>query len=517
MSLLARITVVSAALVAVGVSWAGLAVTRWAAGSAACPGVRVGGRTLAARDDVEAILRDAARIVEARRVEVVVPGVPTPVRTATLAELGVRVDYARALAAARRVAREGSWLDRADAALAARRGELAVSAEPTVDASVFDAIVLAIKDDTDEAPEPARLDLAHHAKVPHKPGHFVDLDAAREALVGLARGEGTRLELPRVDVPPRVSSELLADLAIDVVVSAYETHFSRGGDMATRARNVERAAARLDGVVLMPGEVVSFNAIVGPRTVENGFARGWEIFKGEMVEGIGGGTCQAASTFHAAAFLGGLDVVERLPHSRPSAYITMGLDATVVFPSVDLKVRNPWSFPIVVHTEVDAGTLRVELLGREKPATVTFGRDVLATRPFVRKVDEVAGLEPGKIVRKQHGIRGFTIRRTRTVALADGSTRVDENVDVYPPTTEIYLVPPGLDAEAVLPALPEGAKRADSEGAAAGTVQATLRTVAAPCTGEECGAEAPRIVEAPGVHAPSGDQAHASGHVVITR
>ncbi len=68
---------------------------------------------------------------------------------------------------------------------------------------------------------------------------------------------------------------------------------------------------------------------------DNGFAKAFEIFKGEYTEGIGGGTCQVASTFHAIAFFGGLEIVQRLPHSRPSAYIPAGLDATVVYPTVD--------------------------------------------------------------------------------------------------------------------------------------------------------------------------------------
>ena len=75
-----------------------------------------------------------------------------------------------------------------------------------------------------------------------------------------------------------------------------------------------------------------------------------------MVEGTGGGTCQVASTLHAIAFFGGLDIVQRLPHSRPSGYIPAGLDATVVYPVVDLKLRNPFTFPVVVHATVSANS-----------------------------------------------------------------------------------------------------------------------------------------------------------------
>jgi hypothetical protein len=126
-------------------------------------------------------------------------------------------------------------------------------------------------------------------------------------------------------------------------------------------------------------------------------------------------------------------VVERLPHSRPSAYITMGLDATVVYPVVDLKIRNPFAFPIVIHSFTEGGKVTFELLGKERPAKVVFGRHVLAWRPYTRKVEEMPGLSSDKIIRKQHGIRGFKILRTRTITLADGTVRKEHNVDVYPP------------------------------------------------------------------------------------
>jgi hypothetical protein len=193
--------------------------------------------------------------------------------------------------------------------------------------------------------------------------------------------------------------------------------------------------------------------VVGDRSEANGFQKSWEIFKGEMVEGVGGGTCQVASTFHAAVFFGGLEVLERLPHSRPSHYITMGLDSTVVYPAVDLKVRNPHPFPVVVHTKTSGNTLRVELLGKTKPVKVTFGRDVVATLPYTRKVVEDSTLPSNRVVVKQHGIKGYRIKRTRQIVYADGTKKVEDSTDFYPPTTEIYRVPAGFD-ESKLPLCP---------------------------------------------------------------
>jgi vancomycin resistance protein YoaR len=169
-----------------------------------------------------------------------------------------------------------------------------------------------------------------------------------------------------------------------------------------------------------------------------------------MVEGTGGGTCQVASTLHAIAFFGGLDIVQRLPHSRPSGYIPAGLDATVVYPIVDLKLRNPYSFPVVVHASVSGNKVKMELLGADKPVDVSFGKTVLATTPFVRKVVEDPGLTRPK--RKQKGIEGMELYRSRVLAFHDGRRKVESGRDLYPPTVEIWHVPPGFD-ESTLPPL----------------------------------------------------------------
>jgi vancomycin resistance protein YoaR len=186
-----------------------------------------------------------------------------------------------------------------------------------------------------------------------------------------------------------------------------------------------------------------------------------------MREGIGGGTCQVAGTLHAAAYLGGIEIVERSPHSRPSGYIRTGLDATVVFPTVDLKLRNPYDFPMVVHAVADKGTLVFELYGREKPAQVEVATVTVGTTDYKRKIEEDAALGEGKMVLKQRGIRGVSLRKRRKIhpVAALGRDRVEVTTDVYPPTFEIWKVGPGADIES-LPPLPQDGRTA--ENAAAG-------------------------------------------------
>jgi vancomycin resistance protein YoaR len=298
--------------------------------------------------------------------------------------------------------------------------------------------------------------------VPETDGKALDVDAAADRIARAALDPGaTEIDLPFADVSPHVTRSSLARVDITHVMASFKTYFSRRGDQGPRARNIEVAAEHIDGLVIDPGQLMSFNEVVGERTEDNGFTKSFEIFKGEYTEGIGGGTCQVASTFHAIAFFGGLEIVQRLPHSRPSAYIPAGLDATVVYPTVDLKVRNPFSFPVVVHATVGANVITMELLGADKPVDVTFGKTVLSTTPYDRKVEEDPAVSQPK--RKQKGKDGMELLRSRVIAWHDGHRKVESSRDVYPPTKEVWHVPPGFD-ETTLPPLGEDPETAKPQG-----------------------------------------------------
>jgi vancomycin resistance protein YoaR len=453
---------VIAALAAAGGAGGLVACARWLPLTVArdpgraLPGLRVDGQPVGDRaGDVRALVESRARAVEDRRVRLVVrDGDATrTILESTLGDLGVSVDVDAVTSRALRIGRTEDVLGRARMADRARRGELDVPLDPGIDDRVVVERLLPFKEELDVPPVPARLDLEKHAIVAERDGRALDPDGAAERVERAALDPGVvEIELPFANVPPTVTRESLARIDISHVVASFETYFSRHGDQGPRARNIEVAASHVDGLVIEAGGAVSFNDVVGPRSEENGFRKAFEILKGEMVEGTGGGTCQVASTLHAIAFYGGLDIVQRLPHSRPSGYIPAGLDATVVYPVVDLKLRNPYAFPVVVHATVTANKIKMELLGADKPVEVTFGRSVISTKPFTRKVVEDPGVAKPK--RKQKGIDGMELYRARVIVFPDGHKKVEGGRDVYPPTSEIWHVPPGFD-ESSLPPLGE--------------------------------------------------------------
>lgn len=502
---------------------AALVKVRYLPSAPTLPGIMIDGAAVPpTADGATEVARERAKVLGARKVTFVLPDGDKAVLEATLDELGVRTDVAKTSAVARAFGKEGDLLTRAEAASAAREGKIDVPLAAAVDHEVALPKLLALKEIEDTSPVSARLDLDKHETIPEKDGRYIDADETIALIEGAIRDRTiSKITLPVKAFAPRVSSAFLKSLEISVVVAEYETYFSRAGEQRHRGKNIDNAAQKLDGHVISPGELMSFNEVIGERSEANGFEKSWEIFKGEMVEGVGGGTCQVASTFHAATFFGGFDVLERLPHSRPSAYIPMGLDSTVVYPAVDLKVRNPHPFPVVVHAKTIDGKLRVELLGKMRPVKVDFGREVVSTLPYKRKIEEDPTLGGKKVLVKQHGIKGYKIKRSRLMTYPDGTKKKEEMTDTYPPTTEIYKVPVGFDV-ALLPPLPS-AEGEDSD--LGGNPSATPVSARAPSSTEGATITATasseagdlEFVDAPGAHAPTAAQRDPAKKVWVKR
>src|SRR5690606_33245690 len=233
------------------------------------------------------------------------------------------------------------------------------------------SVLLGLKDALDTSPEDARIDLNEKRVRGDVEGRALDVDKTLERIdQALARGE-LRAEVAFVTRPAAQKKESLSDVRFEAVLGHFETKYSRSKAAEARTYNLRRAALALDGTVLLPGQVFDFNRVVGPRDEAHGYKVATVIADGELADGIGGGTCQISGTLHGAAFFAGLEIVERYPHTRPSAYIKMGLDATVVYPTINFRVRNPFDFPVVLHQTVKNGVVRAEVLGPPRDLTIS--------------------------------------------------------------------------------------------------------------------------------------------------
>ncbi|HEX2874667.1 MAG TPA: VanW family protein [Polyangiaceae bacterium] len=306
----------------------------------------------------------------------------------------------------------------------------------------------------------ARLDLAGRARIEGQAGRELDTGASLSRLAAL--GAGGELTLAFTELQPRVATSALVNVDPTLVLSEYETDFAKRG--GPRVKNIAKAASYLDGTVLAPGEVWSFNRTVGPRTLERGFVDAPVIVQDELEPGVGGGVCQVATTLFAAGVMGGLDVVKRRSHSRPSGYAPLGLDATVIDGEVDLQLRNPYPVPIIVHAFLPVPTrIRVEMLGAVPPGKVDHTYAVLESEDFFRRIARHPELLPDQVKRHQKGIPGYKVVSTVRTRYVDGSERVRRYSSTYYPVPEIFWVGKDVDVE-TLPALPERATHTELQG-----------------------------------------------------
>ncbi len=415
-------------------------------------GLTIGGRPVPARTAPRSWLAERERVLLERAV-VLRHGEAR--FEATLAELGATVDISRTLSAAEAVGHRGSVVRRLRETAQARRGEIDIPLVWTLDEAVATRYLAQFADELDQPAVDAQLDLKSHRPIPDVSGRELDIPATVEE-IGATFVDHDELNLVTQPVPAKVTLNDLEDIDVTKVLSAFETKFRTW--KKGRSHNVALATERLNGLILRPDQTMSFNERVGPRTVERGFQQAPEIVGDELSMGIGGGTCQVSSTLHGAALHGGLAVLQRKSHSRPSAYTKLGLDATVSYPSVDLKLQNPFDFTIVVHAFIpEPGLLRVELLGGEAVEAVEYKYGISRVEAYVRRITTKEWLKPGRVMRKQKGTRGMDVHSYVKIVYKDGRVEERKYYSGYRATPEVYWVSPSYDEEE-LPPLPAHAK-----------------------------------------------------------
>lgn len=135
------------------------------------------------------------------------------------------------------------------------------------------------------------------------------------------------------------------------LIASYTTDASTSS--SARIHNIRLALETINGTCLEPGEVFSFNGVVGERTEETGYRPAPAYSRMQTVMEYGGGICQVSSTLYAAVAQTGLEIVERHSHSLNVNYIPRGMDATVDWGNKDFKFANNTDEPIYIVGYVD--------------------------------------------------------------------------------------------------------------------------------------------------------------------
>jgi len=229
-------------------------------------------------------------------------------------------------------------------------------------------------------------------------------------------------------------------LGIKQVTGQFTTYFPY---LPYRNINIGRAAAKINGTVLKPGETFSLNQIVGERTKANGFTEGFIIKDGRFRKELGGGVSQSATTTFNAMFFAGLKDIEHKPHGLFIDRYPPGREATVAWPSLDLKFQNDTKYGVLAQayivkaTPTSRGSITVRMW-----STKTYDK-VAATRPI--KSNFTTGhdiTDDSKDCEPTSPVQGFDVRYQR-LFYQDGSVVRRENFSWrYAPTDKVTCEKP---------------------------------------------------------------------------
>jgi vancomycin resistance protein YoaR len=279
--------------------------------------------------------------------------------------------------------------------------------------------------------------------VPSQPGRDVDPAQLAAAIAKAAHGD----HVASVELGDRQAELTTAKanaLGIRQKLVSYTTEM--GESSSNRIHNVHLMADFIDGTVIEPGDVFSFNDVVGPRTAERGFLEGQEIIGSLVLPSIGGGVCQTATTLFNDAFELGLPILARTNHNLYLAHYPLGRDATVSWGGPDFRFKNDLQHGLLIKTSYTDQTLTFTFYGTPEGRRVVAhtGPQTNWTSPGMNyAVDPNAPRGSVKVV-PGTGEQGFDITVTRKVYDKNGKL-LEDNVfkSHYIPDSPTTVYGPG--------------------------------------------------------------------------
>lgn len=240
---------------------------------------------------------------------------------------------------------------------------------------------------------------------PSRNGQILDRDKAVDQIFDAAKQDTDKrlVALKMTTTRPDVREDNLDTLGIKEQLSEGVTYFP--GSPSTRLTNVRAGASKFNGVLLKPGEVFSFGALLGDVGPQTGYVPELVILGDHEEKQYGGGLCQVSSTAFRAALYAGLPILERVNHAFAISYYTApfgapGVDATIYYPQVDFKFRNDTGSYLLMQTHMEGTTLKFDFYGTKTKSGNIRGPEFVsgtsdATQPshtvFYRDVLDLAG------------------------------------------------------------------------------------------------------------------------------
>lgn len=280
---------------------------------------------------------------------------------------------------------------------------------------------------------------------PSQEGHRLDQDKTYQLLTDALTNQTARnITLPVKVISPKIQTQDVNALGIKELIGRGVSYFA--GSIQNRIYNINLAASRINGVLVPPGEIFSFNDMVGDISAQSGYKQAYVIKQGRTVLDDGGGVCQDSTTLFRAVLNAGLPVVQRTAHAYRVGYYEQGfppgLDATVFAPSVDFKFKNDTPAHVLIQAYTAGNTLYVDLYGTSDGRVVTLSKPIVTDRvpaPAELRQDDPT-LPKGTTKQVDWAAQGAKVKFTRSV-YRNGEEIIKETWNsIYRPWQAIYLV-----------------------------------------------------------------------------
>lgn len=283
-------------------------------------------------------------------------------------------------------------------------------------------------------------------------GKVVDMAATKmaldQALLNQSQDE-VRATAVVAEKQPDIVEEDLA--SIGDVLGTFTTDFSSSG--SSRSGNLSNGASKINGHVLMPGETLSGYECMHPFTTANGYYTAAAYEGGRVVDSIGGGVCQIATTLYNAALRAELEITQRQNHSMVVGYVKPSMDAAIAGTVKDIKITNNYSTPIYVEGYTENRKLTFTIYGKEtRPGnrTVEYVSETLSSFSPGAPAEQVdPSMAPGSRRQVQSAHRGVKSRLWKVVTVDGVETeRTLLHTDTYNASKAIVLVGPPVPVPA---------------------------------------------------------------------
>ena len=304
-------------------------------------------------------------------------------------------------------------------------------------------------------PVNARFDFANNkvqAFAINQDGYTLNTEKAEEEIIKALINQRSkpkktiRINLEKQTVKAQIQLKDINNMGIKELVGQGSSYFA--GSAPERVHNIVTGTNKINGLIIKPGQIFSFNEFLGEISSRTGFMAAFVIKNGKTVLDDGGGICQVSTTMFRTALNSGLPITERTAHAYRVGYYEQdakpGLDATIYFPSVDLKFKNDYDSALLIVSDINLDEMKLtfSLYGTKDNRTVSLS-DItmwnIIPPPEPEYIDDF-NLPEGVTKQVDFAAWGTSSKFTYKVTYPDKQINEQEFVSNFRPWKAIYLV-----------------------------------------------------------------------------